>query len=63
MERDGEAVGLVTQALQDSEAFYQSLVDSLPLNLFHKDREGRVTFGNRRYCSTLKMPLNRTPTT
>jgi PAS domain S-box-containing protein len=47
----------VTQALHDSEAFYQSLVESLPLNLFRKDRDGRVTFGNQRYCATLKLPL------
>ncbi len=47
----------VTQALHDSEAFYQSLVESLPLNLFRKDREGRVLFGNQRYCNTLRTDL------
>lgn len=47
----------VEQALRDSEALYQSLVQSLPQNIFRKDRHGRVTFGNQRYCDTLKLPL------
>jgi two-component system, NtrC family, sensor kinase len=47
----------VEQALQDSEALYHSLVESLPQNIFRKDRQGRVTFGNQRYCATLKRPL------
>jgi PAS domain S-box-containing protein len=47
----------VEKALRDSEAFYHSLVESLPQNIFRKDREGRVTFGNSRYCATLKRPL------
>ena len=59
----GEQIGQVleqqrvTEALLNSKAFYQSLVDSLPLNLFHKDLDGRVTFGNRRYCTTMKMAV------
>jgi PAS domain S-box-containing protein len=47
----------VEKALRDSEALYQSLVDCLPQNIFRKDREGRVTFANQRYCSTLKRSL------
>src|SRR5262249_10619801 len=31
--------------------------ESLPHNVFRKDREGRVTFGNQRYCATLGRPL------
>jgi len=42
------------QALRDSEALYHSLVESLPLNIFRKDREGRFTFGNQLFCETLK---------
>lgn len=38
------------QKLRDSEAMYESLVDTLPMNLYRKDRAGRVTFTNRRYC-------------
>jgi PAS domain S-box-containing protein len=43
--------------LRDSQAFYHSLVEGLPQNIFRKDREGRVTFGNSRYCTTLKRSL------
>ncbi|MCS7046055.1 MAG: PAS domain S-box protein, partial [Gemmataceae bacterium] len=42
-------------ALRDSEALYHSLVESLPQNIFRKDRAGRFTFGNRRFCDTLKV--------
>lgn len=42
------------QALRESEALYQSLVETLPLNIFRKDLQGRITFGNARYCQTLK---------
>ena len=38
------------QKLRDSEALYESLVESLPLNLFRKDMSGSVTFANRKFC-------------
>jgi PAS domain S-box-containing protein len=41
------------EALRDSEALYHSLVESLPLNVFRKDLEGRFTFGNKLFCETL----------
>jgi PAS domain S-box-containing protein len=41
------------QALRESEALYHSLVETLPVNLFRKDSEGRFTFVNRRFCETL----------
>jgi PAS domain S-box-containing protein len=44
----------IETALRESEAFYHSLVESLPQNIFRKDLQGRVTFGNQRYCATLK---------
>lgn len=47
----------VEHALRQSQAFYHSLVESLPQNLFRKDREGRVTFANQRYCNLLGKPL------
>ena len=45
------------QAVRHQEAVYRSLVESLPLNVFRKDLEGRVVEGNKRYCDTLGMPL------
>jgi len=40
------------------EAFYQSLVESLPQNILRKDLEGRFTFGNKRFCATLGRSLD-----
>jgi PAS domain S-box-containing protein len=45
----------VEKALRDSEALYHSLVESLPQNIFRKDLAGRFTFGNQRYCNTVKL--------
>ena len=66
---DGQPLGIgcigkdVTQrvttqiALEEATAIYHSLVESLPINVFRKDREGRIIFGNQRYCDTLGKPL------
>ena len=40
-------------ALRESEVFYHSLVESLPQNILRKDRDGRFTFGNQRFCAKL----------
>jgi PAS domain S-box-containing protein len=68
-DRDGRVVGTcgisrdVTDhhraelALRDSEALYHSLVETLPLNVFRKDRQGRFTFANQRFCQTTGRPL------
>jgi PAS domain S-box-containing protein len=45
-------------ALRDSEALYHSLVETLPLNVFRKDLEGRFTFANRVFCQTLGRSLD-----
>jgi PAS domain S-box-containing protein len=45
------------KALRASEAFYHSLVESLPTNIFRKDEAGRFTFANQRFCDILKKPL------
>jgi PAS domain S-box-containing protein len=47
----------VEKELRESQALYESLVQSLPQNIFRKDREGRLTFGNERYCESLKRTL------
>jgi len=38
-------------------ALFESLVESLPQNIFRKDRAGRLTFANQRFCETLKSTL------
>src|SRR5437868_12255668 len=45
------------QALQEKEAVYKSLIESLPLNVFRKDLKGRFVDGNQRFCDTLGKPL------
>jgi two-component system sensor histidine kinase/response regulator len=45
------------QVLQDSEALYHSLVESLPLQILRKDLQGRFTFANQRFCAELTRPL------
>ncbi len=44
--------------LQESQAIYLSLVESLPINVFRKDRDGRIVFANQRYCDELKLSLD-----
>jgi diguanylate cyclase (GGDEF)-like protein/PAS domain S-box-containing protein len=41
------------RALGDAQAFYRSLVDTLPHYIFRKDLDGRYTFGNQRFCELL----------
>ena len=45
------------EALRQSEALYHSLVETLPLQVWRKDRESRFTFGNQRFCEALGHPL------
>ncbi len=40
----------IEDALRDSEALYQSLVNNLPQNIFRKDVDGRFTFANDNFC-------------
>ena len=39
------------------EALYISLVESLPLSIFQKDRQFRILFGNQRFCEGLGLTL------
>ena len=41
-----------------SEAFYHSLVEHLPQNIFQKDLQERFTFANHRFCQLLGKKLN-----
>jgi two-component system NtrC family sensor kinase len=52
-----EAHERVERELRESQAFYHSLVESLPLHILRKDHEGRFTFGNQRFCAELKVSL------
>ena len=40
-------------ALRDSEAYFESLVESLPQAIFRKDLNGRFTYVNKRFCEAL----------
>ncbi len=41
-----------------SEAFYHSLVENLPQNIFRKDLDERFTFANQRFCQLLGHSLD-----
>jgi len=44
------------QALEDSEALYTSLIESLPVHVLRKDREGRFTYVSNSYCRLVGRP-------
>jgi len=46
------------EALRQSESLYHSLVETLPLCVWRKDRESRFTFGNERFCKLFGFPLS-----
>ncbi len=43
-------------ALRESQGLFQSLIESMPQNVFSKDKEGRFTFVNQRYCRSFGKP-------
>lgn len=45
-------------ALRASEALYHSLVENLPLSIFRKDLNGRLTFVNQRFCQLIEKPAS-----
>ncbi len=46
------------EALLASKAAYESLVESLPLNVFRKDSEGRIISANQRFCESAGCQLS-----
>ena len=44
--------------LDESRAIYHSLVESLPINVFRKDRDGRIVFANQAFCDGLGKRLD-----
>lgn len=49
---------LTLARLEESEAVFHSLVESLPLNVLRKDLEGHLVFSNQRYCRTINRSLD-----
>src|SRR5204862_5357962 len=49
---------IVEDQLRTSEAFYQTLVDTLPQNILRKDVQGRFTFANKKFCHSVGKPLH-----
>jgi two-component system, sensor histidine kinase and response regulator len=45
-----EELARTTRALSASEAFLESLVENLPVNILRKDTEGRFIFANKHFC-------------
>jgi two-component system, sensor histidine kinase and response regulator len=58
LEQEIAARRRVQDELIESLAAYSSLIESLPLNCFRKDREGRITAANSRFCQTLGKSLH-----
>ena len=44
--------------LEEAQAFYHSLVESLPINVFRKDKKGRIVFANQRYLDEVQFELS-----
>ncbi len=47
-----------SDALRTSESFLNSLVENLPVNVFRKDDQGRLTYANHRFCERMERPLS-----
>ena len=45
------------ESLRNTEAMFRSLVESLPLNVFRKDLNGRFVFANQRFCQDVQLFL------
>jgi two-component system sensor histidine kinase/response regulator len=50
-------IGTDISAIRESEALYSSLVENLPLHVLRKDLDGKVVFGNQRYCQAIGATL------
>jgi PAS domain S-box-containing protein len=56
--RDITARKTAEERLAKSEAFYHSLVESLPQHILRKDLNERFTFANQKFCQLLGKPLD-----
>ncbi|ACB75499.1 response regulator [Opitutus terrae] len=57
MNDDPAGTPLPTGSATASEQFLQSLLEHLPVFIYRKDREGRLTYANQRYCERRGQPL------
>ena len=57
--RDITARKTAEEQLIKSEAFYHSLVESLPQHILRKDVNERFTFANKKFCQLLGQPLEK----
>ena len=48
----------IERELREAEAVYHSLVETLPVSLIRKDREGRLVFANKPVCDEFGKPLS-----
>ncbi|RPJ35363.1 MAG: PAS domain S-box protein, partial [Planctomycetaceae bacterium] len=46
------------RALESSESYLRSLVETLPQNILRKDLEGRFTFVNELFCRSVGKPMS-----
>jgi two-component system, sensor histidine kinase and response regulator len=58
LDKAREQYKLTEDRLRTSEAFYQTLVDTLPQNILRKDVQGRFTFANKKFCHSVGKPLS-----
>lgn len=56
--RDIRSVKRAEEKARDSDALYQSLIESLPQCIFRKDVEGRFVYVNQRMCDVMGVPRN-----
>jgi len=57
--RDIKGVKRAEEQARDSEALYQSLIESLPQCIFRKDVDGRYVYVNQRLCKLLGVPAEK----
>jgi PAS domain S-box-containing protein len=54
---EAQRLAALEERLRNTEAFYQTLVETLPQNILRKDVQGRFTFANRKFCQSIGKPL------
>jgi two-component system sensor histidine kinase/response regulator len=55
---EAQRLAALEERLRNTEAFYQTLVETLPQNILRKDLQGRFTFANQKFCQSIGKPLD-----